>query len=154
MKTSDKEFLNMLKKQKELEIKVANELNLTINKSSNEVVKLLLDVIRMDSLKHAHILQSLEDIIQGKIFSSVEKTEVKKALDKHIIEEQEMLNKIDEILKKVEGEQVKLILEGIVAEEHRHHAYLKQLYEFIEKIEGLTEEDLWDYLNKWANFST
>jgi rubrerythrin len=154
MKTSDKEFLNMLKKQKELEIKVANELNLTINKSSNEVVKLLLDVIRMDSLKHAHILQSLEDIIQGKIFSSVEKTEVKKALDKHIIEEQEMLNKIEEILKKVEGEQVKLILEGIVAEEHRHHASLKQLYEFIEKIEGLTEEDLWDYLNKWANFST
>ena len=154
MKTSDKEFLNMLKKQKELEIKVANELNLTINKSSNEVVKLLLDVIRMDSLKHAHILQSLEDIIQGKIFSSVEKTEVKKALDKHIIEEQEMLNKIEEILKKVEGEQVKLILEGIVAEEHRHYASLKQLYEFIEKIEGLTEEDLWDYLNKWANFST
>ena len=154
MKTSDKEFLDMLKEQKELEIKVANELSLTINKARNEVVKLLLDVIRMDSLKHAHILQSLEDIIQGKIFSSVEKAEVKKALDKHIAEESEMLDKIGEISRKVEEKQVKLILEGIVAEERRHHASLKQLYEFIEKVEGLSEEDLWDYLNKWANFSS
>jgi len=154
MKSSDKEFLNMLREQKALEIKVANELNSTINKTSNEVVKLLLDVIRMDSLKHAHILQSLEDIIQGKIFSSVEKTEVKEALKKHINEEQEMLNKMEELAKKVDEKQVKLILEGILSEEYRHHTSLKQLYDFLEKIEGITEEDLWDYLNRWANFST
>jgi hypothetical protein len=154
MKVKNEEFLNMLKSQKELEIKVANNLKLTIEGLKNEVVKLLLDVIRMDSIKHAHILQSLEEIIKGKIFSYVEKTEVKKALDKHIIEEQEMLNKMEEITKKVEEEHFKIILEGILAEEYRHHASLKQLYEFIEKIEGLSEEDLWDYLNKWANFST
>lgn len=154
MKTFDKEFLNMLREQKALEIKVANELNSTINKTSNEVVKLLLDVIRMDSLKHAHILQSLEDIIQGKIFSSVEKTEVKEALEKHINEEQEMLNKMEELAKKIDEKNVKLILEGILGEEYRHHTSLKQLYEFLEKIEGITEEDLWDYLNRWANFST
>ncbi len=154
MKTSDKEFLNMLREQKALEIKVANELNSTINKTINEVVKLLLDVIRMDSLKHAHILQSLEDIIQGKIFSSVEKTEIKEALEKHINEEQEMLNKMEELVKKVDEKNVKLILEGILGEEYRHHTSLKQLYEFLEEIEGITEEDLWDYLNRWANFST
>ncbi|MBS7655746.1 hypothetical protein KEJ50_04505 [Candidatus Bathyarchaeota archaeon] len=154
MKVSDKEFLNLIKTQKELEVKVANELNSTIKEVKNEVVKLLLDVIRMDSIKHAHILQSLEDIIKGKIFSYVEKIEVKKALEKHIIEEQEMLNKIEEITKKVEENQVKIILGGILAEEQRHHNSLKQLYEFIEKIEGVTEEDIWDYLNKWANFST
>lgn len=154
MKISDEEFLNLIRAQKELEVKVANELNSTIKNAENEVVKLLLDVIRMDSIKHAHILQSLEDIIKGRIFSYVEKFELKKALEKHIIEEQEMLNKMDEITKKVEENHVKLILEGILAEEQRHHTSLKQLYEFIEKIEGLTKEDLWDYLNKWANFST
>ncbi|MEM3606867.1 MAG: hypothetical protein QXE30_04415 [Candidatus Bathyarchaeia archaeon] len=108
----------------------------------------------MDSIKHAHILQSLEDIIKGKIFSYVEKTELKNALEKHIIKEQEMLSKIEEITKKVEENHVKLILDGILNEEQRHHASLKQLYEFLERIEGLTEEDLWDYLNRWANFST
>ncbi|MEM3552333.1 MAG: hypothetical protein QXE15_01715 [Candidatus Bathyarchaeia archaeon] len=154
MKISDEEFLNLIKAQKELEVKVANELNLTIKNAENEVVKLLLDVIRMDSIKHAHILQSLEDIIKGKIFSYVEKTELKNALEKHIIKEQEMLNKIEEITKKVEETHVKLILDGILNEEQRHHASLKQLYEFLERIEGLTEEDLWDYLNRWANFST
>ncbi|MEM1588195.1 MAG: hypothetical protein QXR82_02735 [Candidatus Bathyarchaeia archaeon] len=154
MKISDEEFLNLIKAQKELEVKVANELGLTIENAKNEVVKLLLDVIRMDSIKHAHILQSLEDIIKGKIFSYVEKTELKNALEKHIIKEQEMLNKIEEITKKVEENHVKLILDGILNEEQRHHASLKQLYEFLERIEGLTEEDLWDYLNRWANFST
>ncbi|MBS7657725.1 MAG: hypothetical protein QXL69_07275 [Candidatus Bathyarchaeia archaeon] len=154
MKISDEEFLNLIKAQKELEVKVANELGLTIENAKNEVVKLLLDVIRMDSIKHAHILQSLEDIIKGKIFSYVEKTELKNALEKHIIKEQEMLSKIEEITKKVEENHVKLILDGILNEEQRHHASLKQLYEFLERIEGLTEEDLWDYLNRWANFST
>ncbi|MEM3392263.1 MAG: hypothetical protein QW487_02005 [Candidatus Bathyarchaeia archaeon] len=154
MKISDEEFLNLIKAQKELEVKVANELGLTIENAKNEVVKLLLDVIRMDSIKHAHILQSLEDIIKGKIFSYVEKTELKNALEKHIIKEQEMLSKIEEITKKVEENHVKLILDGILNEEQRHHASLKQLYEFLERIEGLTEEDLWEYLNRWANFST
>jgi rubrerythrin len=155
MKVFEKEFLDMLDKQREIEIKVANELKLTMDKTNNEIVKLLLQVIMMDSLKHAQILQTLKDIIQRKgIFSFIEKYEVKKALEKHILEEQEMLNYIKNIVEKVEERQVKSILGGILAEEYRHHESLKQLYQFIEGEEGLSEENLWDYLNKWANFST
>ncbi|MEM2897396.1 MAG: hypothetical protein QXG01_07520 [Candidatus Bathyarchaeia archaeon] len=154
MKVSEKEFLDMLDAQREIE-KVADELKSTMDKADNEAVKLLLHVIMMDSLKHARILQAIKEIIERKgVFAYVEKYEVKKALEKHILEEQEMLNHIENIVKKAEEGRVKSILEGILSEEYRHHESLRQLHQFVEGVKGISEEDLLSYLNKWANFST
>lgn len=154
MKLSDKELLAILDKQREIEVKVANELKETMDKTDNKLVKLLLHVIRMDSLKHADILEALKDIAAKRgTFAYVEKEEIKRALEKHIRDEQEMLDRISDIARNVEEERVKFVLEGIVGEERRHHASLKQLYEYVEGVRGVSEEELWDYLNRWANFS-
>lgn len=155
MKLSGNELLAMLDKQREIEVKVANDLKETMDKTDNKLVKLLLRVIRTDTLKHADVLEALKDIAGKRgMFAYVEKEEVKRALEKHIRDEQKMLDRISDIARNVGEERVKFIVEGILGEERRHHASLKQLYEYVESVREVSEEELWDYLNRWANFST
>ena len=58
------------------------------------------------------------------------------------------------LLSKVDNPKFKNLLVQIQAEEDRHHETLNQLYMVLDKIGDFSEEDWWDYFNKWANFST
>ncbi len=154
MVLSEDELSKLLDEQRRIEIEVANSLEETLKMTENKIVKLLIHSIIMDSFKHADILEALKDISKGYILSHVEKYEVKKGIEKHIAEEEKMLGKITELVEKVENPKFKNLLVQIQAEEDRHHETLNQLYMVLDKIGDFSEEDWWDYFNKWANFST
>jgi len=154
MVLSEDELSKLLDEQRRIELEVANSLEETLKMTENKIVKLLIHSIIMDSFKHSDILEALKDISKGYILSHVEKYEVKKGIEKHIAEEEKMLGKITELVEKVENPKFKNLLVQIQAEEDRHHEALNQLYMVLDKVGDFSEEDWWDYFNKWANFST
>jgi len=148
------ELHDLLEKQRRLEVRVASALDATLKNTENKIVKVLLHSIIMDSLKHADILEAMKDLIRGYVLSHVEKYEVKKGIEKHIADEKEMVDKIGELISKVENSQIKNMLTQIKSEEDRHHETLNQLYSMLDKMGDFSEEEWWDYFNRWANFST
>lgn len=154
MKLTDKEFIDLLEKQRRLELTIAKHLERTIGRMENSITRLMVHTITLDSLKHADILQALEDVAKERVFSYIEKYDVKMGLKKHLEEESEMLKGIEEIAGNAEDQNVKQILDQIVLEERRHHEWLEQFSKILEDIRGVSREDWWDYFNRWSNFST
>jgi len=148
------ELIQLLSKQKDLELMAAESLSSLVEMSKYDVVKLLLLGVMNDSKKHAQILEALMSLMRATTFGYVEKYEVAKGVQKHIKIEEEMLRNIDEITEKAEDKEVKTILGLIAMEEKRHHRTLLELSEIVERIDRISEEDWRDYLNRWANFST
>jgi len=154
MNMSKEELIQLLSKQKDLELMAAESLSSLVEMSRYDVVKLLLLGVMNDSKKHAQILDALMSLMRTTTFGYVEKYEVAKGVEKHIKIEEEMLRNIEEITGKAEDEEVKTILGLIAMEEKRHHRTLLELSEIVERIDKISEEDWRDYLNRWANFST
>jgi len=148
------ELIQLLSKQKDLELMAAESLSSLVEMSKYDVVKLLLLGVMNDSKKHAQILEALMSLMRATTFGYVERYEVAKGVQKHIKIEEEMLRNIDEITEKAEDKEVKTILGLIAMEEKRHHRTLLELSEIVERIDRISEEDWRDYLNRWANFST
>ena len=65
-----------------------------------------------------------------------------------------MAKSVDDIIKMTERREVKTILGQVALEEQRHRQTLLELRDVIGHITGVTEDAPWNYLNRWANFST
>ncbi|MEM4245998.1 MAG: hypothetical protein QW390_01740 [Candidatus Bathyarchaeia archaeon] len=148
------ELTELLERQRQLEVRIANSLEETLNKTRNRVVRILIRSIMMDSLKHADILEALKEISKGYSLSEADRYELGRGIEKHISEEKEMLDKISKLAEKADDPHVKNMLLHIKGEEDRHHDLLNQLSTILGKAEVVSEEDWWDYFNRWSNFST
>ncbi|MEM2902582.1 MAG: ferritin family protein [Candidatus Bathyarchaeia archaeon] len=153
MKATDPAFIRMLEGQRMMEEKTAEALNKLLKNVENKVVRLMIHGLILDSIKHADILQAVVDILKGRVFSEVEKFELDRGLETHIKNEEEMVEGFKEIANKVEDERVKGIISQIIREEERHHQELRELFSLFKSLGDLSEEDWWEYLNKWANFN-
>jgi len=154
MKVSKEELIQLLSDQKDLELIAVESLSKLTEMSKNHAVKLLLLGVMQDSKKHAQVLEALINLTQTQTFGDVEKYEIARGVEKHIKIEEDMLRKTNEIIEKAEEQEIKGILGQIAMEEKRHHRTLIDLNKMIERIDRVTEEDWWDYLNQWSNFST
>jgi rubrerythrin len=153
VKVTDPAFISMLERQRMMEEETAEALNKLLKNVENKVVKLMLHGLILDSIKHADILQAVVDVLKGKVFSEVEKFELNRGLETHIKNEEEMMNRFRDIVNRVEDERVKGIISQIIKEEERHHQELRELFNIFKSLGNLSEEDWWEYLNKWANFN-
>jgi rubrerythrin len=154
MAESKESLVHMLSKQKDLELEAAESLSSIVDMSRSNVVKLLLLGIVQDSKKHAQILESLIGLIKTPTFGDVEKFEIATGVEKHIKIEEEMEKTMSDIIQRVDDKEVKAILGQIVAEEKRHHQSLIELKELMGHAKRINEDEIWDYLNRWSNFST
>ena len=98
--------------------------------------KLLLSEIRMDSAKHAHILEILIDALKrgspeyvhdylrdqyvGRCVAELE-------LKKYLKIEDEMIQDYEEIIHGMDNADVKLVFQYLVGEEEQHHRILKEV---------------------------
>lgn len=144
----------LLQDQKSFEEAIVNNLTSLMGKISNSVIKLMIQVMILDSMKHATILQAIMDLNRGIMLSNADKQMLKDKLENHISEEGEMLQKIHALSETIKDTNIQTILQQISLEEERHHTGLKQLFSLLDKVEIITEDEWWDYMNKWANFST
>jgi ferritin-like metal-binding protein YciE len=144
----------LLQDQKSFEEAIVDKLTSLMSKISNSVIKLMIQVMILDSMKHATILQALMDLNRGIMLSNADKQMLKDKLESHISEEGEMLQKIHALSESIKDINIQTILQQISLEEERHHTGLTQLFSLLDKVEIITEDEWWDYMNQWANFST
>jgi len=145
--------IESFKKQMAFENLTAKTLRAMSAKTKNTVPKLLFKGIELDTTKHAHMYATLIDMASGATISTVEHYEMKKQLERHVENEKIMLLQATKIAKNLKDARMKPLLKMILADERRHHKTLLMLLKTISVVEKVSEDDWWDYLNQWANFS-
>lgn len=137
------ELLAMLEKNRELELK-----NVQMSQEKEEQLKsagakLILYQIRMDSTKHAKILQTLIDTIKEgtpeylwdyRIDRYVGQVATERELQKHVEIEKEMIQHHEAIIKKTDDRGIQMILQHIVDDEKRHHKMLTEVIKQLHKL--------------------
>jgi rubrerythrin len=146
--------IDLFKKQMAFEKRTAQTLRAMGAKTKNNVPKLLFKGIELDTTKHAHMYATLIDMASGATISKVEHYEMRKQLEQHVANEKIMLLQAQRIAKNLTDPRMKPLLRAILADERRHHKTLLTLLKTIAVEEKVSEDDWWDYLNKWAVFST
>jgi len=145
---SDEEKVKFYKKQMELEKKIIQAAEESVEDMENKIVKELILAIALDSKKHASLLEVLTTMNTSFVPYIDEKSldKIAENIKKHIDLEAQAIETYKELLTKIDTDREKMIIQVIYHDELRHHALLKRLYEIIIKNEAITEEDLWDYL--------
>ena len=144
---SASELEKLLRDQMVLEKKTAEVLSSTVQKAKNSVVRLFLNRLVLDSLKHADMLQALIDLNAGTIVTMVNKEEMKDSLERHVVQEKEMLDRLERILEKVEDPKAKSLLKQIAEDEKRHHRILNEVTKIV-SWRGATDEQWWNTIDR------
>lgn len=140
---SSEEVTELMESQLEFEREVADGLAATANATRNSPVKLILNTLVLDGRKHAGIFEALIDLRSGAVVSDIDKVRMTEALNGHLMEEEEMLDRLREVLAKAEDERTKSIIRHVLNEEGRHHDMLRGLLEVVKGVEGMRDKDWW-----------
>jgi rubrerythrin len=137
------ELIKMIREQQKLERKTIDSLSPLVSETKNSVIRLFLNRLVLDSMKHVDILQAAIDLNMGAVVSQIDKHRMRKGLIEHIENEKLMLKNIENLAAKVEEEKTKFLLQQIADDEKRHHQILKHLLNLVEEIENIRDEDWW-----------
>jgi rubrerythrin len=139
-------MLKFLENQIQLEERIVQSVNESIDKIENEAVRTALRGISLDSKKHAEMYTSAINLLTTtSIALNEEQLDLqKKVIEDHIEMEEAVIKLLEKRVNNVENEKVELLLKAILADEHRHHKLLKTLYQIVIRGEAITEGDWWD----------
>ncbi len=130
MVTNKEEFLEMLEKHRQIELKNIEMCQEREKRLKSAGARLMLYIIRMDSTKHAHILHTLMDVIKEgtpehlwdyRIDRYVGQVATEDELKKHAEIEKEMIERHEAAIKKTDDRGITMLLQQIVDDEKRHH---------------------------------
>ena len=140
------EMIKFFENQIDLEKKIVESAQDAINEIENEAVSTALRGISLDSSKHAEMYRSAINLLLATTVAlNEEQLDLqKKVISDHIKMEEAVIKKLEKRMEDVENEKVKLLLKAILADEHRHHKLLENLYEILIRGETITEGDWWD----------
>ncbi len=130
----EKEFSNLIKSQIKLEKEIAEKLHDLEQRVDSIAARLLIREMQLDTKKHAEILNETlkamdiqKPLWDFTIHIDADKRLVKKELQKHLVAEESMLQKIKAQAKKTDDEAIKLLLEHFAEDEKKHHKYIKTI---------------------------
>ena len=147
----EKELIRFLKEQIEIENKIVDSLNKSLDDIKNPSVRGVLKGISLDSVKHAEMYASAIKLLTeiGPTLKEEHLDEQRRLVEEHIEMEARLIKRISEKLPTTENEKVKLLLEAILTDERRHHKLLNEVLKILVRGETITEADWWDLL--WKN---
>ena len=145
----------MMTKVKEIEVmeemaKGEEKLSKEIDKLAGSVrsysIKLLLEVMALDSRRHAKFYESLANILEPgrRMISSADLSRIQEKIEYHIKEEAYHLNEVKKLADSTDNPKVKMILNIIIKDEIRHHSIFQALKNEVIAKETIVEEDLWN----------
>lgn len=144
----EKNIQKMIKDERE----TVNHLSQTINKTKNNVIKILMQILLIDSLKHEKILQIVLSIIKTPKLESSEVSEVAQHLKEHVEEEKTMMENFETLVDKVEDQRIRFLLENIITDEKRHHNIVERITELV--VDSETSDDAWwDFLYRYSRLT-
>lgn len=128
--TDDKELIKTLEKHRQLELKNIKICQEREKQLKNPAAQLMMYQIRMDSTKHAHILQKLIEFIEEgtpehlwnyRADRYIGQLSAEEELKKHAELEKEMILAHEDTIKNSDDPGIRMILQYIVEDEKRHH---------------------------------
>jgi len=143
MKRNDK-LIKLIKEQIEIEKENVRQVGETEKKVGNAAAELFLNVIKLDSKKHADILNGLLKVLRGippsktlwehRMESYIDPFVVKRELENHVEREDAMIVRVEEEIKQTEDEGLKLLLQHIADDERKHHKILQTVIRHLHKV--------------------
>jgi len=150
MSFTKKELVEFFREQARLEEEIVESVNEALMTIRNSVVKSILKGMALDSSKHAAIYNSAEQIVQvAPALTESEFDELKKVVKWHIENEEKVITRLEDAVKRTENKRIRFLLQAIVADEKRHHQLLDAIMDTVVKGETITDDEWWEML--WKN---
>lgn len=115
----------------ELEDETIKQAEATLKKTSNKLVKMTMEMIKNDSLKHKAMQKLLLDSLtkESLILTPDDLVDISAGLNKHLAAEAKTLEIADEALNNSKLFTTRYILSYLIADEQKHHSLLAKLNE-------------------------
>jgi rubrerythrin len=128
------------------EEKLAKEIDKLAGSVRSYGIKLLLEVMALDSRRHAKFYGTLADILEPgrRMISPADLSRIQEKIEYHIKEEAYHMNEVKKMADSTDNPKVKMILNIILKDEIRHHSIFQALKDEVIVKETLIEEDLWN----------
>ncbi len=140
-------LIELLKKQRDLELEHVERLRPSIEKSGHRLVSALLETILHDSRKHAALCQALIDVEAGAAPVTLDvdmgaAVGLHQDILQHLRVEESMIARLESLREEVEEPRVREILDHLLADERRHHSLLQRLSNIIDSDTAAYDEYL------------
>jgi rubrerythrin len=153
VKSEDKDLVSFFREQIKLEDQIVQSAHNAVKDLKNTVVASVLKGIAFDSAKHADIYKAAESLVSvAQAMSENELDKISEVVSWHINAEEKLIGRLNETITKTFNEKIKFLLEGILADEKRHHELLKKIMETIVKGETITRDEWWEII--WKDVPT
>ena len=137
-------LIELIRAQIEVEKENVRQVTETEKKVDNAAAKLSLLEIRLDSQKHADILNGILEVLSGvppsqtlweyRISSYIDPFLVKGELENHEKREARMIDHVEEEIKQTKDEGIKLLLQHVLEDERKHHKILETIVKHLHKV--------------------
>ncbi len=149
---NDQQLVSYLKQESNEEFQYSEHARKTIDKAINPLVKIVLEIISQDSIKHSKIYETMALIIENPQLITEKESEMALYEIKNHIEVERVavqnLNNLLEDEKIKRNNPLKLLLELLFNDELIHHTMLLTIYDLLISNKSLAEEDIWDQIWK------
>jgi len=150
MSFNEKELVKFFREQAKLEEEIVQSVNVALENIKNSVVESILKGMALDSSKHAAIYRAAQQIVQvAPALSESEFNELRKVVKWHIENENKVIKRLEDAVKRTENKRIRFLLQAIVADEKRHHQLLDAIMGIVVKGETITDDEWWEML--WKN---
>ncbi len=150
MKTEEKKLIGFFREQVKHEEEIVRSVNKALRKLKNPVVASVLKGMSLDSMKHADMYRAAESIISvAPAMTEEELDHLNEVVSWHIKNEEKVMGRVDEIIKKTRDKKIRFLLENIQDDEKRHHELLRTIMKVVARSETITESEWWEIL--WKN---
>lgn len=148
---SKDELVGFFKRQIDVENEIVSSLSEALSELGNPAVKGVLKGISLDSRKHSEMYSAAIKLLTSISPPLTQKNldKQKELVEKHMQMEAELIKELQKQMPDIENEKVKLLVNGILQDEKRHHQLLKEVLEILVRGETITDEDWWGIL--WKN---
>jgi rubrerythrin len=147
---SDENLVEFLEEMVKIEEKIVKSVKNSLDSLKNPAVNAVLKGISYDSMKHSLMYQSAISLVSNRRLPLEESqlNEQRKLVDKHIMMEEAVIEKLNKITPTIEDKRLKLIFNAIIDDERKHHKLLKQVQEILVRGETITEQEWWEAIWK------
>jgi len=150
MSFTEKKLVDFFREQAEFEEEIVESVNKALETVKNPVVESVLKGMALDSSKHAAIYRAAEQIVRvAPALTESEFNQLKKVAEWHIENEEKIIKRLQDTVKKTENRRIKFLLQAIVTDEKRHHQLLNTIMDIVVKGETITDDEWWEML--WKN---
>ena len=139
---------DIFKKISKDEEKRSKEIGRLTGGIKNEAVRSLLQVLEMDTLKHAKYYSMIASMmsLSKEAISVDDQSKIQNEIDYHVREEAQHLEQLNHLTETSDNPSIKSVLNMISEDETRHHKIFLSLKDIIMSEKTVKEDDMWAML--------